>query len=67
MDEITADTMIEDIVTKRPELVGLLARLGVVCVKCSDPYWGTLGEYCESKGMDVAKIIEAIKSASAGE
>ena len=64
MVEVTADTLIEDIVAKRPDLVGLLAKLGVVCVKCSDPYWGTLGEYCRSKGLEVDSILREINSLS---
>jgi hypothetical protein len=60
MDEITADTSIEDIVRERPDLVGRLAKLGVVCQKCSDPFWGTLGELCRIKGLDVDEIIRQI-------
>ena len=63
MVEITGDTYIEDIFRERPDLVGLLAKLGVVCQKCSDPFWGTLGELCRIKGMDADKIIEQLKAA----
>ncbi len=63
MDEITSETYIEDIVRERPELVGLLARLGVVCQKCSDPFWGTLGELCRINGLDVDEIIRQVNTA----
>ncbi len=63
LDEITVDTLIEDIVYQRPDLVGMLARLGVVCVKCSDPFWGTIGDYCRMKNMNADEIIEKINNA----
>ena len=63
LDEITVDTLIEDIVYQRPDLVGMLARLGVVCVKCSDPFWGTFGDYCRMKNMNADEIIEKINNA----
>ena len=63
MDEVTADTYIEDIVHDRPDLVGFLAKLGLVCQKCSDPFWGTLGELCRIKGLDVEDIISQVNAA----
>jgi len=60
LDEITVDTLIEDIVYQRPDLVGMLARLGVVCAKCSDPFWGAIGDYCRIKNLDAEKIISQI-------
>ena len=63
MDEITVDTLIEDIVYQRPDLVGMLARLGVVCVKCTDPFWGTIGDYCHIKNLDTDAIITQINEA----
>lgn len=62
INEITPDTLIEDIVSDMPDLVGLLAKLGVVCVKCSDPFWGTIGDYCRIKNMDVDEIIAKINT-----
>jgi len=62
LDEITTDTLIEDIVDERPDLVGMLAKLGVVCVKCSDPFWGTIGDYCRIKNMDIDEIIGKISA-----
>ena len=62
LDEITTETLIEDIVDERPDLVGMLAKLGVVCVKCSDPFWGTIGDYCRIKNMDIDETIGKISA-----
>lgn len=50
---ITLETYIEDMVKEHPETVTLLIRRGVVCIKCGEPVWGTLGE-----AMDRANIVD---------
>ncbi len=49
---ITKDIYIEDLVRDYPEVVGLLADKGLVCVLCGEPVWGTLGDLARSKDME---------------
>jgi hypothetical protein len=57
--EISPDVSIEELVEAHPELVGFLAERGVVCIRCGEPYWGTLRELMEMKGMaaQVAQVV----------
>jgi hypothetical protein len=58
---IGPDTDVEDLVERHPRSVGFLMDRGVVCMKCGEPIWGTLGEIIESKGLDVGRTIADLK------
>lgn len=60
---IKATDSVEELVERYPALVGFLMDRGVVCIKCGEPFWGTLAELVESKGKDVKVIVEEINSA----
>ena len=55
--KITADMYVEDIVEKYPEAVKTLTRLGVICIQCGAPIWGTLQEAVEAAGLDVEEVL----------
>jgi methionine synthase II (cobalamin-independent) len=58
---ITRDSIIEDIVVKYPEIIGPLARYGLVCISCGEPVWGTFGELAERKGIsNLSEILQRI-------
>ena len=58
---ITRETYIEDLVREHPESVNILMKYGVVCIKCGEPVWGTLGEKMERLGIDDPEaIIDAL-------
>lgn len=42
---------IEDIVEKYPETIGPMQEMGVQCMVCGEPVWGTLGERITEKGL----------------
>ncbi len=42
---------IEDLVRDYPALVRPLADMGLICIRCGEPIWGTLGELMERKGV----------------
>ncbi len=42
---------IEDIVEKYPETIGPMQEMGVQCMVCGEPVWGTLGERISEKGL----------------
>jgi methionine synthase II (cobalamin-independent) len=68
---IDGNIYIEDLVNDYPEVVSPLAKMGIVCIACGEPVWGTLNELINSKGLDnseeiieeLNKIIKEINSA----
>jgi len=62
----TRDTYIEDMVRDHPSTVSVLMRRGVVCIKCGEPVWGTLGETLERAGKTdqdaiIAELNDSIR------
>ncbi len=50
---------IEDIVEKYPETIKPMQEMGVQCMLCGEPVWGTLGERIKEK--ELANGVEIIK------
>jgi hypothetical protein len=48
---VDADVYVEDLVAEHPRAVGFLAERGVLCIRCGEPYWGTLRELAATKGL----------------
>jgi len=59
-NRITAEMYVEDIVEKYPEAVKTLTKLGVICIQCGAPIWGTLREAVEAAGLDVGEVLEEV-------
>jgi hypothetical protein len=56
---ITLETHVDELVGKYPKAAGWLVQHGVICVVCGEPFWGTLGELMERKGIgDPDKIVK---------
>jgi len=49
--DITADANIEELIEEYPQAAGFLADRGLVCIRCGEPYWGTMRELATTKGM----------------
>ncbi len=49
---IAKNVHIEDLVNDHPEVISPLAELGIVCIACGEPVWGTLEELINKKGLD---------------
>ena len=52
MNYIDKSMEIEDIVEKYPETIGPMQEMGVQCMVCGEPVWGTLGERISEKGLE---------------
>ena len=52
MKFIVKSMEIEAIVEKYPETIGPMQEMGVQCMVCGEPVWGTLGERIREKGLD---------------
>jgi hypothetical protein len=48
---ITGNMLIEEIVEQFPETIGPMQEMGVQCIKCGEPVWGTLEEKVRDKGL----------------
>lgn len=48
-DEVTLETRVEELVERYPKAVGWLTQHGIICVRCGEPFWGTLGELMQNK------------------
>ena len=49
--QITGNMLIEDIVEQYPETIGPMQEMGVQCILCGEPVWGTLEEKVRDKGL----------------
>jgi hypothetical protein len=65
---ITPDIDVEELVEHYPKAVNFLADRGIVCIRCGEPYWGTLRELAASKSMGdrVEEIVNDLKAYLAG-
>ena len=62
---ITAETPIEELVSRLPESVAVLRTFGIVCIQCGEPVWGTLGEAAADKGItDLSPVLAALAAAA---
>ncbi len=63
---IDKNIYIEDLVRDYPEVISPLAELGIICIACGEPVWGTLEELVIKKELNnideiVAKLNKIIK------
>ncbi len=62
---IDENVRIEELVEALPVAVRILAEKGIVCIRCGEPYWGTLKELAAEKGItDLGPILEALREAA---
>ena len=47
--KVNLDTKVEELVEKYPKATGWLVKHGIVCIRCGEPFWGTLGELIGNK------------------
>ncbi|MHB2155974.1 DUF1858 domain-containing protein [Calditrichota bacterium GD2] len=64
MAKIEADMTIEEIVEEYPELIKPMQEMGIQCMVCGEPVWGTLKERIVEKGMQnkMTEIIAQLNS-----
>lgn len=66
--EITADLPVEDVLARFPVTARTFVALGLPCLLCGEPAWGTVGELCQRHGQDPARVLaELNRAAAAGE
>lgn len=59
--KITKDMLIEDLVETYPQLVAPLMDMGIVCLVCGEPAWGTLEEQALNVGLEnIDEIVQKL-------
>ena len=62
--DVDADTPVEELVAQLPASVRILREYDLVCIRCGEPFWGTLGELAADKGVtDLGPILAALRTA----
>lgn len=58
---IDKSVLIEELVQEHPELIAPLKEVGITCIRCGEPIWGTLEEAALEKGLaDIDDIVEML-------
>lgn len=60
IDMITAETTIEELITRLPRAVTYLMEQGIRCMACGEPIWGTLGDAAREKGFHEEHIVRFV-------
>lgn len=53
---------VEVLVERHPQAVSFLQKQGIICMKCGEPVWGTIGEAIERKGLEVEDVIAKLEA-----
>lgn len=59
-DNITKEILIEELVERLPDSVTYLMEQGIRCLRCGEPFWGTLEQAAKEKGFnekDVERFV----------
>ena len=60
MNEISATTRVEEILTKYPSLSRTFIELGMPCLVCGEPFWGTVAELSKQYGANCEELIRQL-------
>lgn len=60
MTNIAKDTAISDVLSGYPSLVGVFISLGLPCLVCGQPFWGTVEELAQKHHVDVDKLVKQL-------
>ena len=61
MMAITANYVIEELVTDYPGIAGFLAEKGLRCIVCGEFEWGTIGDIARDKGFTPEQIENLVE------
>jgi hypothetical protein len=65
MERIDANTQVEQILTKYPTLSRIFIDLGLPCLVCGEPFWGTIAELGKSHSISIEKLVDRLNEAKA--
>ncbi len=64
MADIHEDMLIEEVITKYPQTVGVFMRHRIPCLACGEPLWGTIRENAERYGADLELLMQDLRKAA---
>jgi hypothetical protein len=53
---VDGETSVERLLEENPRAADWLLKRGIVCLRCGEPFWGTLVELLANKGYSTAEI-----------
>jgi hypothetical protein len=59
------DTSVERLLEEHPAAADWLLARGIVCLRCGEPFWGSLAELLGNKGhspADIGKIVAELNA-----
>jgi len=60
---IDENILIEELVEEFPQLVKPLMEMGIVCLLCGEPAWGTLKDQAEAKNIfDMKPVLDKLNA-----
>lgn len=58
---VSKEMLIEDIIESYPETIGPMQEMGVRCIRCGEPVWGTVEENAKQKNLkNIDEIVERL-------
>lgn len=63
---ITRKSKIEDILRDFPEKAGIFVQMGIPCLVCGEPFWGTIEELCERYNADIDLLLKKLNKNDKG-
>jgi len=63
MDQITKDTAVEDLLNDYPTLTKVFIDLGLPCLVCGNPFWGSIDELARQHNVEVENLVKKLNQA----
>ena len=60
MNKVSATTRVEEILTEYPSLSRTFIELGMPCLVCGEPFWGTIAELSKQYGASSEDLIKKL-------
>ncbi len=65
MENINADTHVEQLLTEYPALSSIFIDFGLPCLVCGEPFWGTIAELGSNHTISIDRLLEKLNEAKA--
>jgi hybrid cluster-associated redox disulfide protein len=66
MDKIKKDMSVEDLIDAYPQTVQIFIRLGLPCLVCGEPFWGTVEELARKYNADPDQVLKSLNEGLEG-
>jgi hybrid cluster-associated redox disulfide protein len=66
MDKITKDMSVEDLIDAYPQTVQIFIHLGLPCLVCGEPFWGTVEELARKYNADPDQVLKSLNEGLEG-